>query len=295
MVEESIKEGAEIHIIPLNVVWCDEDFNTRSFIPNTDVLELAKDIKANGQLTPICVRPIKHDKYTYKIVYGHRRFKACKINKMETIEAFVKDIDEETALIENISENMHRKNLTLREEAGICKRLQTLKHLTYKEVAKVLNKSIGWVQDRIYYAELPDQLQEAYDANLIQTTDIRAFHKMLYGESKPIQDVLLCLKAIKESRESGRVITLENVRKAQLKKKESTEKPTMKLKNRSELDSMQTLLMDVNLQEHSFATKLLSWVMGYKTEKEMFKLIEDEYDCDVTEKKLMHAGFIETY
>ena len=99
--------------------------------------ELTANIKAHGLLHPIAVRPDGNGQLV--IVAGERRWRACKelawTEIPVTIHKNIKHLQEV-----QISENLHRKNLTVLEEAQAYKKLLD-DDLTQKDIAKRVNKS----------------------------------------------------------------------------------------------------------------------------------------------------------
>jgi ParB/RepB/Spo0J family partition protein len=77
---------------------------------------LAADIKRNGLLQPVIVRPTK-EPGVYDLVSGHRRFAAVKKNEMKTIPAVVRSMGDEEALLINLTENIQREDLSPGEVA----------------------------------------------------------------------------------------------------------------------------------------------------------------------------------
>ena len=89
---------------------------------NKDVTELADSIRKIGLLEPIVVCPAdKPGKY--EIITGQRRFLAHQELKKETILAAVLDekVDETTAKVLSISENLVRRDLNRRDLIDACR------------------------------------------------------------------------------------------------------------------------------------------------------------------------------
>ena len=79
------------------------------------VAALAESIAAIGQGEPIIVRP--REGGGYWLVAGLHRLQACRKLKRETIRAEVQDVDEDTARLIEIDENLVRADLTPAERA----------------------------------------------------------------------------------------------------------------------------------------------------------------------------------
>src|SRR5690606_30176801 len=82
--------------------------------------ELADDIAKRGVLQPILVRPVQGGRY--QLIAGERRFRAAKLAGLANIPVHVKAMSDEEAEEAQFIENIHRKNLTLREQAARIQR-----------------------------------------------------------------------------------------------------------------------------------------------------------------------------
>ena len=116
--------------------------------------QLCDSIKANGLLQPLLVREIDNNKY--EIIAGHRRYEALKIAGEEIVECNVTDnIETEKDILRaQLSENIHRKNMTPIEYAKAFDNLKKEYKLTNNQLALYLNKSVGWVCDQYAASEI---------------------------------------------------------------------------------------------------------------------------------------------
>jgi len=107
-----------------------------------DISELVESIKAVGILQPILVRPTEDDKY--EIIVGSRRFAAAKKAGLKTIPAIVKEMSDDEAIIESLTENIQRGDLDLEE---IAEAYQTIRRFgwTQDAFAKKIGKSQPWL------------------------------------------------------------------------------------------------------------------------------------------------------
>lgn len=82
--------------------------------------ELAEDIKVNGLLNPIIVRP--HGKGRYQIIAGHNRVNAFISNGESMIPAIIKEMDDQAAAIALVNSNLNqRQEITPGEKAKAYK------------------------------------------------------------------------------------------------------------------------------------------------------------------------------
>src|SRR5690606_12651794 len=118
--------------------------------------EIAEPIKKDGLQEPILVRP-KGDKY--EIVQGERRYRAHKLAGLETIQAKVKEVDDEDAFHLAVIENIQREQLTPIEEARAFARYVEMGY-THEEIAKKVSKGRTYVTQRLRLLNLITEIQD---------------------------------------------------------------------------------------------------------------------------------------
>ena len=118
-----------------------------------DVQDLAFDVKRNGVLEPVLVRPINGGKY--QLLAGNRRYHAAKLAGLKQIPARVLHVDDSKALEIALSENLHRRDLNPVELARAFKSLVDQGYRV-EEIAKMFGKSRPWVSNHIRILRLPD-------------------------------------------------------------------------------------------------------------------------------------------
>lgn len=106
---------------------------------------LAESIRDYGIITPLVVRP--REGGGYEVIAGHRRIKACEKAGIETVPAFVRDMDRDSAIIAVVDSNLQREHIFPSEKAFAYKmKLEAIKHQgrTSTQVAEKLSvDSIG--------------------------------------------------------------------------------------------------------------------------------------------------------
>lgn len=96
-------------------------------LDNEDFKKLTESVKDNGILEPIIVRKKENDRY--EIISGHRRKRACEINKINKIPCLIRDMSDDEATIFMVDSNMHREQILPSEKAYAYKlKLDALKH-----------------------------------------------------------------------------------------------------------------------------------------------------------------------
>ena len=122
-----------------------------------DVTELADSIREHGLLQPIIVEPIDGGR-RYRILAGHRRYKACQEAGLTTISCVVRTVEEQSRLALQIIENLHRENLNPVDEARGFKRLMDEFNLNQRELAKRLGKSLGSINQTLRVLDLSEEV-----------------------------------------------------------------------------------------------------------------------------------------
>ena len=88
---------------------------------------LTESVRENGILTPLLVRPL-NNKGEYEIISGHRRLHAAERAGLNTVPAFVAELDRADAVIMMVDSNLHREHLLPSEKAFAYKlKLEALK------------------------------------------------------------------------------------------------------------------------------------------------------------------------
>lgn len=133
------------------------DDNMRTEINRDELHELSDDIKKNGLINPITVRPKGEH---FELVAGQRRLLACQIAGILKVPCVVRELTDEQALAIMTSENLARVDVNPVDEARHVGRLLAQYDGDTKRVAGIVGRSVKWVEDRILVASMPDYMQE---------------------------------------------------------------------------------------------------------------------------------------
>lgn len=106
--------------LPLGILdpWEDGSGSPQPFKPySPDKLrKLAENIRENGVIEPICVRPAANGRF--QIIAGHNRVAAAKLAELTTIPAAVRQMDDNEAALRMVDSNLqHRETLLPSEKA----------------------------------------------------------------------------------------------------------------------------------------------------------------------------------
>ena len=128
----------------------------RSELDRDQLFELADNIKVNGLINPITVRPVG-DKY--EVVAGHRRLSACKIAGLIKIHCVVRVLDDDKTFAVMAAENLERADVDPVDEAIFITKYIERTGMSVAEVAKSLRRSVSYVDTRLAVGEMPDYMQ----------------------------------------------------------------------------------------------------------------------------------------
>lgn len=112
----SPKNVKQISSIPINRLHAFEG-HPYKVLDNEEMDSLTESIRENGVLVPALVRPLECVPGEYEVIAGHRRAHAAKRAGLETVPAFVYDIDRDAAAILLVDSNLHREHILPSEKA----------------------------------------------------------------------------------------------------------------------------------------------------------------------------------
>lgn len=129
----------------------------RSELNRDGLFELADNIKQNGLINPITVRPVGN---RYEVVAGHRRFSACKIAGKVKIQCVVRELTDNDAFAVMAAENIERQDVDPVDEASFITEFMARTSLSVPEIAKKLRRSPMYVETRLAVGSMPDYMKD---------------------------------------------------------------------------------------------------------------------------------------
>jgi len=121
------------------------------------MLELSESIKQIGVIQPITLRKIGDQKY--QIIAGERRFRASKIAGLESIPAYIKEINDELMMEMALVENIQREDLNAIEVALSYQNLLELCSYTQEQLSERVGKKRATVANYLRLLRLPGEIQ----------------------------------------------------------------------------------------------------------------------------------------
>ena len=162
----------QVQEIPITCIT-PSPMNPRKTFSEDALHELAENIRHQGLLQPITVRPsaavpdASASGQHYEIVCGERRYRACKIiSETMAIPCIVRDLSDDEAFDAMITENLQRRDIDPIEEAQAFTALRQ-RGQQINDIAVRFGRTYAYVCDRIRLAQLKEPLRLAVSAGRI--------------------------------------------------------------------------------------------------------------------------------
>ncbi|MFI3327757.1 MAG: ParB/RepB/Spo0J family partition protein [Rikenellaceae bacterium] len=155
--------------------------------------DLASSIAELGIIQPITLKPGKGD--TYIIISGERRWRAAQIAKLESIPAYVREVDDEQLHAMALVENLQRADLNPIEIALSLQRLVEEHNLTQEAVAQRVSMKRSSVSNYLRLLKLSNDVQYALKNGIITMGHAKA----LASIEDPATQAALLTMCIEES------------------------------------------------------------------------------------------------
>ncbi|RYF58020.1 MAG: ParB/RepB/Spo0J family partition protein, partial [Comamonadaceae bacterium] len=152
--------------------------NPRKHFDAAFIEALAKDIRAQGLLQPILVRPLPGwrlaetysdrradaPRPTHEIVAGEQRWRACELAGVRKIQVLVRPLPDDGVLQIQLVENLKRRDLHPMEEAEGYERLRDTLGISVEDIAERIDKGRSYVYKTLKLLDLEPEAREAFYA-----------------------------------------------------------------------------------------------------------------------------------
>ena len=165
-------------------------YQPRKRFDEESLQELADSIIEQGLMQPIIVRKAENN---FEIIAGERRWRAAKLAKVDTIPVIVRDINDRTASIIALIENMQRVDLSSIEEAEGIKKMIDEFGMTHEEVSDAVGKSRSAVSNLLRLLQLTDFVKDKLNSGDIDMGHARALISLSADQQN-----MVCQKIINE-------------------------------------------------------------------------------------------------
>jgi ParB family chromosome partitioning protein len=154
---ESANQPSDMYSLPVDSLVRGR-YQPRLAPEQEDLNELEQSIRELGLIEPIVVRPLKR-KGQYEILAGDRRWRAARSAGLTEVPVIVHDVDDRTAAVIALVENLQRKDLNPIEEAQAMRCLMEDFGLSQEQVAKSVGRSQSAVSKIVGLLELDSDVQ----------------------------------------------------------------------------------------------------------------------------------------
>ena len=206
------KEEKNIKLVPVEKIQ-PGPWQARKNFNKTDLEELSESIKSKGVLSPIWVSPSNEKKSYYDLIAGERRWRAAQLASIHEIPCIIfNNVDENSASVMSLIENIQRKDLNPIEEARGYSDLINQHNYTQEDAGKIIGKSRVYITNSLRLLKLPEKV-----LSLLKESKLSAGHARLLIGRQDASDV--ALRIIKEGLSVRQV---EKLFKDPIKKKQSS-------------------------------------------------------------------------
>lgn len=160
-----------VHQLPINKIDVNKSQPRKTFNHET-IAALADSIKANGMLQPITVQ---QNGDRYEIIAGERRYRACRLLKLDTIPAIIKELSPRQVSELALIENLQREDLNPIETAWAIDSLMKDYCLTQQEVSERIGTSRPAIANALRLLKLPEDVRALIIEDKISAGHGRAF------------------------------------------------------------------------------------------------------------------------
>lgn len=185
--------------LPLEAVT-EDPTQPRTEFDAEELTKLAEDIGRRGVQSPVAVRPPVEG--IYQIIHGARRLRASRLAGLPNIPAIIQVDEEAFDDYSQVLENTQRDNLSPMDIARFIQKRKALGE-SNSQIARNLSEKPEWVTYHLALIDLPDEIQQAYDAGQIKGAKATYELRKLHGKDA---------ETVKKLVESGEEITQVRIR-----------------------------------------------------------------------------------
>jgi len=161
----------DFEYLPLQRIEPNPD-QPRTVFDEDGLNNLADSIRADGVITPIIVRKIEGG--FFQIISGERRWRASREAGLDELPARIVDVDDKTARIIAMIDNLQRDDFNPIDEARGYKSIMEKDDMTQEEVAQRVGKSRPAVANSLRLLQLPAELIQLIKDKKLSSGSARA-------------------------------------------------------------------------------------------------------------------------
>lgn len=169
--DAKLKPMSEMGEIPVGEIFSNPT-QPRTDFDEEALEELAGSIRALGVIQPITVKRSGDGRYL--IISGERRWRAARKAGLESLPAYIREVDDQNLHAMALVENIQREDLNAIEIALGMQRLLEECGLTQEALSEKVGKKRSTVSNYMRLLKLPDQVQLALKEGLISMGHAKA-------------------------------------------------------------------------------------------------------------------------
>ena len=160
-----------------------------------DMESFVRSIQVDGQHQPVLLRPCEKIETPdgtarYELIYGHRRFLACKTLGIP-VRAFVREMTDQQAFSAMTIENSQRLDISSYSRAISYRRaLGEGLYSSPGALAAACSLDRTTVRDILYYMDLPSSVRETVDLHNVSIRTVKEMRRVLRDEPEMEQVIL---------------------------------------------------------------------------------------------------------
>jgi ParB family chromosome partitioning protein len=147
-------------------------YQPRSRVDEGSLYELAQSIKSQGVIQPVLVRPVGSGRF--EVIAGERRVRAANLAGLLEVPVLVREVNDKTAAVMALIENIQREDLNPLEEAQGLQRLVNEFKLTHEQAAQAVGRSRSAASNLLRLLNLAAPVQKMLMAHEIEMGHARA-------------------------------------------------------------------------------------------------------------------------
>ena len=164
-------------------------YQPRTHMDEGALYELAESIRSQGVMQPVLVRPVgpagTAGVARYEIIAGERRARAARLAGLDEVPVLVREVDDESAAVMALIENMQREDLNPLEEAQGLQRLVAEFGFTHERAAQAVGRSRSAATNLLRLLNLAAPVQK-----MLMAGDLEMGHARALLALEPAQQIL---------------------------------------------------------------------------------------------------------
>lgn len=165
------ESGMRVNMVPVSRIH-QNPYQPRRIFDRAEMDRLVTSVRHLGVLVPVLVRPA--GRWSYELVAGERRWRACKELRLKTVPAVVKRLSDPAMVELALVENMVRAPLASLEEAETISRLgHEYRRMNASQLGSKLGLKPGEMESYNWMAKLSPLLKHAIYQRFIEPAHAR--------------------------------------------------------------------------------------------------------------------------